>query len=309
MKIEQTNRGTYEVAWSKGALEVNLVPANPDLKTTSYASAAFNGQMIYLHDNVGITALRLDGCPPVPRICWDNREHHFWRGFNGGFRPRNTVVNDVKISRAGDNSHVRISCYYIVDFVKTTVAWLFREPQEDQMIAWDTSFSFENLSGSAMEKYMAFFACYHQPGVNYHWDVHDRISACADSFTGYSNEERKQRHSEITAAYSELTKGWTAGIENPTRSKELYGNPVLLSEPREWYCGGRHILMVEPGKCLNITSAMRQARDYMLAPAETDLKPGAVFTAIVRHAIAKIDGMRDLRRHWDRFLCDIAGSL
>lgn len=305
MKIERTERNTYKIAWSRGELEVNLIPVNGCLSTTAYATSAFGGQIIVLHDNVGITALRLKGCPPVPRICWDNREHHHGKGFNGGFRPRNTVVNDIQINPSADGLSVRVSFFYIVDHVKTTVSWLFKEPEDDCAMGWDTFFSFENLHNLPLEKYMALFACYHQPGRNFYWDRRDEMVECPDLFFGYSDEGKKRRTEEITAAFVEQVKGWTAGIDNPSRASDIYGQPVLLSEPREWFDNGRHVLMVEPAKCLHITSAMRQARDYMLAPAETDLNPGAVFTARVRHIISRMDGMRDLRRQWNRFVDDI----
>ncbi len=306
MKAELTERNTYRITWGQGELEINLIPANGHLPTTSYASLGFNGQLIFLHDNVGIVGLCLNGCPPVPRICWDNREHHFWQGFNGAFRPRNTAVNAIQVESSADDSQVRVSCYYISDYVKTTISWLFREPEEDCAIAWDTFFSVENLSDQPMKQYMTFFACYHQPGTNYYWDRHDQIAECTDSFNGSPDEDKQQRASEMTDAFSKQVKesGWTAGIENPTTSTAIYGKPVLLSEPREWYGGKQHILMVEPEKCLLTASAMRQARDYMLAPVETDLNPRSVFTARVRHVIARIDGMNDLRPHWERFVAD-----
>jgi len=306
MKIERTERNTYKIVWNRGELEVNLIPANGGLSTTAYAQSAFGGQMIILHDNVGITALRLKGCPPVPRICWDNREHHHWKGFNGGFHPRNTVVNDIKINPSADELSVRVSFYYIADYVKTTMSWLFTEPDDDCAMRWDTFFSFENLRDLPLEKYMALFACYHQPGRNFYWGKRDELVECTDSFFGYSAEGKKRRVEEITAPFVEQAKGWTAGIDNPSRSSDVYGQPVLLSEPREWFDNGRHVLMVEPAKCLQITSAMRLARDYLLAPAEADLNPGAVFTARVRHIITRIDGMSALRRHWDRFVDDLA---
>ncbi|MFC2087711.1 hypothetical protein ACFLSA_06090, partial [Bacteroidota bacterium] len=306
IKLEQTERNTYKIIWQKGELEVNLVPVNSFLPLTGYAQPTFGGKLIFLHDNVGIISLRIKGCPPVPRICWDNREHHYWQGFNGGFRPRNTVVNDIKIAPSDDGASIRISFYYIVDFVKTTISWLFTEPGDDCAASWDTFFSFENVGTEPMIKYMQFFACYHQSGKNYYWDRHDKITECTDGFSGYPDEGKMLRAAEIMAEYGELAKGWTAGIDNPSRSKEIYGNPVLLSEPREWFNHGQHVLMVEPAKCLYITSAMRQARDYMLAPAETDLNPGAKFTARVRHVIKRIGGINDVKRLWDGFLDDIA---
>ncbi|MFC1712856.1 hypothetical protein ACFL6S_04255 [Candidatus Poribacteria bacterium] len=306
MEIEQTKRNTYKLMWRHGELEVNAIPANGALPSSQYARAGSNGQLIYLHDNVGIVALRINGCPHVPRICWDNREHHFWQGFNGGFRPRNTVVNDIRISQFDEDSSISVSFYYIADAVKTTLSWLFSEPSDDGSVSWDTFFSFENLSSVSLQKYMTFFACYHDPGKNYYWNSNNEIAECTDSFSGYSNEEKMRRNAEVTAAFREQVKGWTAGIANPSISSEIYGSPVLLSETRGWFGQGRHVLMVEPSKCLRITSAMRQAFDYMLAPDEMDLLPDGVFTARVRHIIARIDGMNDLRPRWDKFLDDIA---
>lgn len=305
MKIEPTERNTYTLTWPKGELEVNLIPANTMLPTTRYARPCHDRQLIHLVDNVGIIALRLKDCPPVPRVCWDNREHHFWQGFNGGFRPRNTVVNDIKIVPGDDGASVYISFYYIADFVKTTIVWLFADPGNDCVALWNTVFSFENVGAAPLQSYMAFFACYHHPGQNYYWDRHGEIAKCTDGFSAYADEDKMLRDDQITSAFREQVKGWTAGIDNPSRSSVIYGNPVLLSEPRPWFDHGRHVLMVEPAKCLRITSGMRQARDYMLAPVEKDLEPGGIFTARVRHVIARIASLNDLKAQWDRFLLEL----
>lgn len=111
MKVEITARNTYLVTFKHGALEVNLIPANGLLPTSGPCRPQWDGRLIYAHDNVGITALTLHNCPPVPRICWDNREHHFWEGYTGGFQPRNTIVNDIEVKQTADERWVTISFY------------------------------------------------------------------------------------------------------------------------------------------------------------------------------------------------------
>ena len=83
MELRETDRGTFRIEFSRGSLELNLTPMN--------ARVAEAGQMHVgcarmhpdgvldnsLADLVGITALQLNGCPPVPRILWDNREHQW----------------------------------------------------------------------------------------------------------------------------------------------------------------------------------------------------------------------------------------
>lgn len=306
MKLEITERNTYKVTFKHGSLEVNLIPANGLLPMSQPCKVKWDGKLIYTHDNVGITALKLKDFPPVPRICWDNREHHFWNGYSGGFEPRNTIINDIKVNQTTDERSVSISFYYIANFVKVTESWFFEEPGDDGFISWDTLYKFENLNKFTLKKYMAFFACYHQTGRNYYWDNKDELSECADSFKAFSDEERKQRNLEITASYSDIVKGW--GIKNPTQASVLYGQPVLMSEKREWYGNGQHVFFVEPEKCLSIVSAMKQARDYMLSPANRDLEPQESFSARVRHIITDISGMEDLKQRWDAFIKDIADN-
>jgi len=301
MRVSDSDRETIEVAWTQGELEVNLIPMNRHLSTNCYCSSGFDGSMITAQDNVGIVALQLRGCPPVPRICWDNREHHFWRGFSGSFTPRNTVVNDIAVRQSADEEQVTISCYYIADFVKTTMTWSFSEPQCGALAQWDTALSFENLSEVELVDYMAFFACYHQAGQNYHCGADGELSPCADSFQAYPGDEERQRVQTVTAAFQESVKGWTGPCENPTRASAFFHRPILSSASCEWFADGRHLFLVEPGSCASIVSAMTQARDYMLAPPQRDLPPGGSFTARVRHVIAEADRAEDLNPHWDAF--------
>lgn len=303
MKIHKTERGTYRLSWPQGELEINLIPSNDLLPMSCGPRSQWGGRMIYLHDNVGIVGLKFHGCPAVPRICWDNREHHFWQGFNGGFRPRNTVVGDISIGLSEDSSTVDISFSYVSDFVRTTQSWHFRDPQgTDAYITWDTFFRVQNLNPFALQDYMAFFASYHPQGENYYVDLDGRITACADAFWGYADEDRQRRDQQVCAEFRELTRGWTAGIDKPTRASVFYGKPILMSQEEVWFKDGRHLILVQPDVCLAIVSAMRQARDYMLSPPRHHLSAGESFTARVRHVIGKIGGPEDIERQWVTFL-------
>ncbi|MEN8230908.1 MAG: hypothetical protein ABFS38_22320, partial [Bacteroidota bacterium] len=273
LKISETDRNTFEINWGKGKLEINLIPVNRYLPTSSPVTPCFDEQLLCAHDNVGIVSLQLDSCPPVPRILWDNREHHFWQGFNGGFRPRNTTVNDIRVHQSDDKRSVSVSCYYIVDFVKTTITWVFQEPEEEGVMAqWDTYFEFENLNKFTLVDYMSFFACYHKAGQNWFWDTNNELAECADSFKGYPSEKVKNREEVILIPFTEMVKSWKGAVENPTRASVLYGKPVLISDRCDWFNGGRHVIFVEPEKCVSIVNAMTQARDYMLAPPQKDLE-------------------------------------
>ena len=309
MKIKETSRNTTNIIWNEGQLEVNLVPVNKFLidntPKTTYACPRWENKLIGVHDNVGIVNLQLDGCSKVPRICWDNREHHFWKGFSGGFEPRNTIINDPQVFMNGDCAVA--SCYYIANFVKTSIKWVFRDPREHGCLAlWDTFFTIENVSRDTLEDYMTFFASYHQPGKNYFWSVNNEITECADSFRGFSEfdfEEKRSRDNEIKKKFMEIVKGWH-GIKNATSENAVYMNPVLLSEKKDWYGNGRHVIFVEPDKCLNVVSAANQARDYTLAPPEKNLAPGESFNARVRHVIAKLETIPELERLWSDFIND-----
>src|ERR1700738_518025 len=128
MRLSPTSRGTYAIAWPGGDLELNLVPMSTAVLETSGVPVAYtkmrDDQGLYLPiaDLVGITALQLEGSPKVPRILWDNREHHFWDGFEGSFEPRNVVANEPKVEAAGPDM-IRASYYYIANHVKTTFRW------------------------------------------------------------------------------------------------------------------------------------------------------------------------------------------
>ena len=306
MKAEKTERDTIRISWDNGELEVNLVPVNPLLSSSSNifkcasSNVSFEKQLLGVNDCVGIVALKLKNCPAVPRICWDNREHHFWRGFCGGFEPRNTIVNNVEILLSEDESSAAVSFYYIVNFVKTIVKWVFREPAGGNLAEWDTFFTFENFNNYALKDYMSFFACYHKPGKNYYWDDQNNISECCDLFRAHKNDAKRSVEFECIRDFKEKVKGWHR-IKDVVSKSVIYGKPVLLSGRREWFDNGRHIILVEPEKCMSIVSAANQARDYMLSPPTADLAPQQSFSARIRHIIAKIETIDELRNEWDRF--------
>ena len=312
MEIGETTNSTYKISWDKGELEVNLIPANRHLlinhsPATVCCKPRFDGGLIYAHDNVGITSLKLTGFPQEPRICWDNREHHFWKGFNGAFRPRNAIVNEIQMKQ--EKSAIALSFYYIVDFIRTTVSWTFHNRSSRDFICWDTTFTFENLNKFALEEYMALFACYHEPGTNYFWDANDRISECAEHFVAYPDEDKARAETMNMLAFADMlsrdskTQGKNSPNTIPQAQKALlYGNPVLLSGKKDWYGNGQHIVMVEPGKCISINSARNQARDWMLSPGQKLFQPQASFSARVRHIIGDVGGIEDLKLRWADFM-------
>lgn len=254
---------------------------------------------LFVADLVGIVGLQLKDWPKTPRICWDNREHHFWEGFSGGFEPRNTIVNDSTLNELGDGS-VEISFYYIVNYIKTKIKWRFSDAPGGVSILWDTMIETENQTGQKINDYMSFFACYHHPGINYYYDGSGEIRKCTDEFYACGNPENRERYRAITKQFMATVKGWH-GVENPTESSPIYKKPILLSEPLPCYGGARHIVMVEEEKCIAIVSAMNQARDYMLGPPGRDFAPDESFSARARHLIARVDSANDLESLWSDF--------
>src|SRR4051812_34608630 len=145
IRLAPTSRGTHLISWQGGNLELNLIPMSAVTQETSGVPVAYthmrDDRSLYLPiaDLIGITGLQLDGCPRVPRILWDNREHHFWDGFEGSFEPRNVVANEPKVEALGDNL-IRASYYYIANHVKTTFHWEFSPPARPRYRAnWTTT--------------------------------------------------------------------------------------------------------------------------------------------------------------------------
>jgi len=81
MDLRETDRGTYRIGFSSSALELNLTPMNARVAATGKMTVGYARMHPdvdnSLADLVGITALQLNGCPPVPRVLWDNREHQW----------------------------------------------------------------------------------------------------------------------------------------------------------------------------------------------------------------------------------------
>ena len=80
-----------------------------------------------------------------------------------------------------------------------------------------------------------------------------------------------------------------------------YANPVLISAKREWFGGLRHVILVDPKTCASVATWFEQARDYTISPPGFDFKPGEKFTARIRHVIAPVESVNDLKKLWADF--------
>lgn len=303
MRLTSTPRGTYEMAWPGGRIELNFVPMSPAVQETSGQKVAFTKMRadasLYLPiaDLVGVTAMHLQDAPPVPRILWDNREHHFWDGFDGAFEPRNVVVNEPRIEQQGD-ALVRASYYYIANHVKTTITWEFSPPAKANCRAnWTTTIQVENRRTDVLRNYVQFFACYHKAATNYYWDASNRILPCTDGgFTATRDEDFSAmlRSSPYTVHMNRYR-------ENHSIAFRTYRHPVLLSEKEPSFGGLRHITLSQPDTCGGIVTWNQQARDYQITPPDRTLRPGATFKARIRHLIAPAESVEDLESHWRDF--------
>ena len=129
--IFETSRGTYELSVENTMIELNLIPANVRRFTYPPGGGRVRPDVSLLWpipDLVGIVALDLPGSPEVPKICWENREHQFWNGFEGSFEPRNVVVYNPVVQVSDNGKSITASYYYIANFVKTSVRMKFYPP-------------------------------------------------------------------------------------------------------------------------------------------------------------------------------------
>jgi len=300
VEIELTSKSTYKVLWSGGPLCLNLVPLNCAAGSVGYATVEPASVLSNsLGDQVGIVELSLKNCPTVPRILWDNREHHFWEGFEGGFEPRNVVVNAPTVELTNSKTAVKASFYYIANYVKTTVQWLFKDSSGKPV--WDTAITVENLTGRTLRNYLHFFACYHPSAPNYFWSSTGEIAPCAPrAFIGVANSEQEKRLR--ASPYTQLGDRYRGDCE---MEYYRYHQPMLVSQPQTWYAGYRHVLMVEPDKCAAIVTWNNQARDYMIRPPNYDLQPGESFITTIRHAITDF---QDPQALWADFTRTISKS-
>src|ERR1700685_3965204 len=68
-----TPRGTHEIAWRGGSIELNLTPMSVAAEETARQKVAYTimrddvSHYLPIADLVGVTAMRLDGVPAVPR--------------------------------------------------------------------------------------------------------------------------------------------------------------------------------------------------------------------------------------------------
>jgi len=269
--------------------------------TLSYSGINDKGKL-FLDDFVGIIGLQLDGCPPVPRIHWDSREHQFWEGFDGAFEPRNVVVNKPQVGYANtDSTQVKSSYYYISNYVKTTQEWVFKTPNKPALATWDVHITTQNLSRQTLKNYLNFFACYHPADTNFYWGADNRIKACSQG----SFEATADKDIEAVLKASPVSDHLHRYIGDMEDSWVQYHHPVLMSQVKPWYGGMRHVVMVEQSKCASIVTWGHQARDYMVRPENWDLKPNESFTVTIRHIIAPVNSVDDLEKLWREFEKDL----
>jgi hypothetical protein len=162
---------------------------------------------------------------------------------------------------------------------------------------WDTHITVENLTNRTLRNYIHFFACYHEPAMNFYWGTDGAITPCASG--GFNAVADAEQEARLRAS------PYHAHCERYRGKHELryfrYNRPVLMSEPRAWCNGARHVLLVQPATCAAITTWINQARDYVIRPPDYDLKPGVKFTARVRHVITPVENADDLGRLWGEF--------
>jgi len=299
MNATEIATGLHEIRFSDASLKLNALPMNRDVPpmeklAVDYTVVRPDG-FLYASDLLGVVGLELRGCPAVPRICWDNREHQFWDGFQGSFETRNVVVNEPRLAIGCDGRCAAVSLYYVANHVRTAMLWEMRDgAPPGGRLAWDTTITVQNLTGATLKNYGQFFACYHLRNTNYYWDASGEIAQCPpDCFTATATPQDAQRLK--AREYHEHALRYLDGAACEYRQ---YARPVLLSRRQPWFGGGRHAIFVEPGVCAALMTWMSQARDYYIRPPGYDLAPGQSFRARVRHLIAPLESVEELEGHW-----------
>lgn len=305
VEVQKTPKDSYQIRVKGASIELNLVPMNSQIVEDAGEKVAYTKvrpDVVLLASPisclVGIVGLTLDGVPRVPRVVWDNREHQFWDGFEGTYEPRNVVVNAPQVEVTPDRSAVQACCYYVANFVKTTIAWRFSNPPlPEYKCMWDTTYSIQNLTGKRLGNYVQFFASYHHPGTNYYWDSSNEIKPCS---RGAFNATRGP---EMTAILQNSP--YTTHTNRYKGADELtfvqYAKPVLMSEKQPWFGGLRHVILVDPRACGALVTFRHQARDFLLRPPDNDLHVGESFTGKVRHVITAVDSVADVEKLWAAF--------
>jgi hypothetical protein len=308
MGVMETPRNTYQIQWTSGDIELNLIPMNSRaVDANEYKLRYAKGKLMDgIADAVGVIRLRLKNCPPISRICWDSREHQLWTGFTGGFQLRNSVVQNSKVSQEQDGS-IGVSCFFVTNDVKTSMSWHFHNVNTSKTYKslWDTSVTIESYRPETLKGFLQLFACYHPKDTNFYWSDLGEILPCSKEVfcASRSLEEKTLLQS------SEWTKLGLYYEKSPEICWANYRKPVLLSRNEPWFGGLRHILMIDPEACAMVLSAHEQARDYWIRPPNRDLRAGERFTARARHAIARVDNSEDLQTLWEEFERSISAPL
>jgi hypothetical protein len=280
-------------------MEVHLNPVLCNIAAFEKTGNLIRPEPGSVADGVGICYLRISGCEPIKRILWDNREHQFWRGYQGTFRPRRVPVKMHGSKKEGTIKEAWLE--YECDGILTEQRWRFHDIDEKEAkdFFFDCFIKIKNLSNIERKDYLQFFACYYLPGTSYYWSSDDRIVPCAPkNFTGVQDQKEEARLMQTP---------YMAHIKNHLRNDEIlkvgyWKHPILMSSLEEGFGDRRrHVVVVNDDHASAIHVWRSQARDYMLKPKSNDLKPREEFTAHIRHYFTKVEGVRDLQSLWTHF--------
>jgi hypothetical protein len=225
---------------------------------------------------------------------WHYREWQWWKGHPWGESCRPRYYADVMFQALRDARRGAVIRYQIDGF---DCRQYFRVPAAPSGDAphWDLVTSIRNVSGTDVEEYAQFFACYTQANHDrsfWYWDESGELVRFADRGVGHLDG-----YVAHPAAYF-LTDG--AVPHCPRGGGKIVGRwrkPVMVSQASP--AGWRSVIMLEAAFAAALTQGIEgRAMDYILFP-DTRQRPfanGAEFSVHIRHVILKSPELPAARR-------------
>ncbi len=277
-----------------------------DSQARPVAAIAFDPRgthRVHAADETDVTWVR----DPDRSGAWDYREWQWWKGHPWGesCRCRYWCEPTFKPEKNA------VTIHYQVDGFESTQQYLLPQVVEAVAPHWDLVTTIKNISGSDVEEYGQFFACYtqfNQPNSFWFWEqgkgnagkgsVGKRLADNGDAGKGLLNS----RLTLFSARGVDHLNGYVAhpaayfleggAVPHCPRGEgkivSRWYRPMLVSQPSPQ--GWRSIILVEPERTAAVSQGLKgAAMDYILfpGPARRTFAAGAEFSAHIRHHLLK----------------------
>lgn len=256
-------------------------------------------------DPRGLHDLRTDEEPDFSWVrsdnnsAWDYREWQWWKGHPWGDSCRPRYWTTADFSAEGEQIRIR----YKIDGFDNEQRFLLPATVDAARPHWDVLVSIRNVSGSDVEEYGQFFACYtalNEPNSFWFWEAGNRLTKFSDH--GVSHLDGYVVHPKAYFAADGAVPHCPRG---DGKIVSTWYRPVMVSHASP--AGWRSVIMVEAEYAASLAQGIRgAAMDYIVFPGpdKKTFPDQDAFAVHVRHQLIKspqLPTTDTLQQLWNAF--------